>query len=64
MKEGDGGVRCFGTNKQWENNFGPPWKTRGKLKGGGRVMGRCAFSRTATRRERKSMGVIGMLGQR
>ena len=37
-----------------EKKFGPPWKTRGKLKGGGGEVGRLACSMTATERERKS----------
>ena len=47
-----------------EKNFRPPWKTRGKLKGGGGAVGRYACSRIATVRERKSGWVIGMMGRR
>ena len=41
--------------------FGPPWKTRGKLKLGGEAVGRWECSRTATGREKKSGWVIGIL---
>ena len=44
--------------------IGPPWKTRGKLKGGVGAVGRWACSRTITGRERKSGWVIGMMGRR
>ena len=47
-----------------EKNFGPPWKTRRELKGGGGEVGRWARSRTVTGRERKSGRVIGMLVRR
>ena len=47
-----------------EKNFGPPWKTHGKLKGGGGAVGRWACSRTTTGQERNSGWVIGMLGRR
>ena len=47
-----------------KKNFGPPWKTRGKLKGGGGRVEIWACIRTATGRERKSGGVIGMMGRR
>ena len=53
---------CCGDNSQQKNNFGPPWKNRGKLKGGGGVVRRWACISTATGRERKSGWVIGMLG--
>ena len=62
--EGGGGGRCGGAKRRRKNNFGPPWRTRGKLKGVGGAVGRWACSRTATGRERKSGLVIGMLGQR
>ena len=45
-------------------NFGPPWQTYGKQKGGGGAMGRWVCSRTATRSKRKSGWVIGMLVRR
>ena len=48
-----------------EKNFGPPWKTRGKLKGGGGgAVGRWECIRTETRRDTKSGWVTGMLGRR
>ena len=47
-----------------EKNFGPHWKTRGKLKGVGGALGGWACSRTTIGRERKSGWVIGMMGQR
>ena len=43
---------CCGTKRRRKNNFRPPRKTHGELKGGGAV-GRWACSKTATRRERK-----------
>ena len=64
MKEVGGGGRCGGAKRRWKNKFGQHWKTCGKLEGGGGAVGRCACSRNATRRERKSGWVIGMLGQR
>ena len=64
MKEGGRGGRCGGAKRRWKNNFEPPWKTRGKLKGAGGAGGRLAYSRTATRREGKSGWVIGILGRR
>ena len=64
MKEGGGGGRCSGAKRQRKNNFGPPWNTRGKIKGGGGAVGRWVCSRNSTRREGKSGWVIGMLGQR
>ena len=65
MKEGGGGGRCGGAKRRRKNNFRPPWNTHGKLKvGGGGAVGRWACSRAATRRERKSGWVIGMLGLR
>ena len=63
MKEGGVGGRCGGTKRRRENNIGTPWKTRGKLKGGGGAVGRWACSRTATGRERKFGWVIGILGR-
>ena len=47
-----------------ENNFGPPWKTHGELKGGGGAVWIWACSSTATVREMKSGWLIGMLGRR
>ena len=35
-------------------NFGPPWKTRWNLKGGRRLVGRWACSRTGAGREREA----------
>ena len=64
MKEGGGGGRCRGAKRRRKNNSGPPWKTRGKLKGGRGEVGRWTYSRTATGRERKSGWEISMLGQR
>ena len=64
MKEGGAGGSCGGSNRQLKNNFGKPWKTHGKLKGGGGAAGKWSCSRTATRRERKSGWVINILGQR
>ena len=59
-----GGERRGGAKRQRKNNFGPPWQTRGKLKGRGGAVGRWACSRTATGMERKSGWVIGILGRR
>ena len=64
MKEGGIGGRCGGAKRQQKNNLGPPWKTCGKLKGGGGAVGRWECSRTTTGRERKSGWEIGMLGWR
>ena len=64
MKEGGGGGMCGGAKRQRKNDFGPPWKPRGNLKGGRGAAGRWACSRTATGRERKSGWVIGMMGRR
>ena len=47
-----------------EKKCGTPWKTHGKLKGGGVAVGIWACSRTATGRERKYGWVIGMMGRR
>ena len=63
-KEGGGVQRRGSANRQQKINFGPPWKTRGELKGGEGEMGRWACSRSETVRERKSGWVIGMLGRR
>ena len=63
MKEGGRGGRCGGAKRR-QKNFGPPWKTRGKLKGGGGRVEIWACIRTATGRERKSGGVIGIMGRR
>ena len=64
MKEGGGGGKCGGANRRRKNNFGPTWKTRGKLKGGGGAVGIWACSRTETRRDRKYGWVIAMMGRR
>ena len=64
MKEGGGRGRCGGAKRRQKNNFGPPWKTRGEIKGGGGAVGRWACSRTVIVRERKYGWVIGMLGRR
>ena len=64
MKEGGGGLRRGGAKRQQKNNFGPPWQTCGNLKGGGGEVSRWTCRSTATRRERKSGWVIGMLGWR
>ena len=61
MKEGVKGEKSGGAKRRQKNKFGQPWKTHGKLKGGGGAVGRWACSRTATGRERKSGWVIGML---
>ena len=44
MKEEGTGGRRGGAKMRKRNNFGPPWKTRGKLRGGG-LVGRWAHSR-------------------
>ena len=54
MKEGGEGERRGGAKRLQKNNFGPPWQIPGKLKVGVGLVGRCACSRTTTRRERKS----------
>ena len=68
MNEGDGGggwrMKVWWRQEATKKNFGPPWKTRGKLNGGGGAVGRRACSRTATGRERNSGWAIGMLGRR
>ena len=64
MKEGGGRGRCGGANRRRKNDFGPPWKTCGELKGGGVAVGRWACSRTATGRDIKSGLVIDILGRR
>ena len=63
-KEGGEGERRGGAKRQHKNNLGPLWKISRKLKGGGGLVGRWACSRTATRRERKSGWVFGMMGLR
>ena len=47
-----------------EKQFGPLWKTRRKLKGGGGAVGIWACSRTTTGTESKSGWLIVMLGRR
>ena len=65
MKDGDKGEMRGGNKRKWKNNFGPPWMTRGKIKGGeGGAVARWACSRTATGRERKPGWVVGMLRRR
>ena len=64
MKEGGGGGRCGGAKRHRKNDFGTPWKIYGKINGGGGAVGRWAYSRTATGRERNYGWVIGMLEQR
>ena len=62
--EGGGGGRRGGAKRRRKNNFGTPWQTRRKLKGGGGALGRWACIRTAIGGEGNSGWVIGMLGWR